>query len=681
MPRPTPPPAAGGAPVLLTRAAPDNAALAARLRAAGVAVLEWPALATDETPAPDGPEGLAARCRGCERALFTSRRGVEAFERQAGGADAARALLEGLKVAAVGPSTAARLGKLGVVADLVGDGSGALALVPRLALERPSRLLLVRSRAADDELPRALEAAGIAVSDLSLHGPVEPPAQRHPPRPVAAVACASPSAARRLLAWNPWLADAPFVAIGPTTARALESELGVRRVTVARRPDDDSLFRALAGLAGATETDTMHRTRSEEAHARASRVSPGGVHSPVRAFRAVGGTPVHVARGEGSRLIDLDGNSRLDFCLSWGPLILGHAHPAVVEAVREAAGRGLTFGASHPGEADLAEAVLEGYPELERVRFVSSGTEAVMTALRLARAATGRTLVLKFEGGYHGHLDALLVAAGSGLATFGTASSAGVPPQVAATTLVAPFDDEARLEELFAKHGGEIACVAVEPVPANDGLLVQRPEWLRRLRELCTHHGALLLFDEVITGFRLRYGGAGPILGVQPDLVTLGKIVGGGMPVGAVAGPAALMDRLAPLGPVYQAGTLSGNPVAMAAGRATLARLRDGEAYRALEELGGRFEARLRERAAPRLGLVRMGSILWPWLGEGPAPRRPDRIEAGHVERFRAMHGRLLDRGFYLPPSAREVLFLSTAHAAAEVESLADALADEALSA
>jgi len=423
---------------------------------------------------------------------------------------------------------------------------------------------------------------------------------------------------------------------------------------------------------------------SRAAFERARSLSPGGVHSPVRAFRSVGGTPVFFESAAGSRFTDLDGNEYVDFCLSWGPLILGHAHPAVVEAVREAATRGLSFGACHLGEADLSAAILEGFPDFERVRLVNSGTEAVMTAVRLARGATGRDLVLKFEGGYHGHLDSLLVKAGSGLATLGTSSSAGVPEAIAHTTLVSPLADESALRTIFAEHGKDIALVAIEPFPANMGLLPQPGSFLKLLRELCDEHGALLLFDEVITGFRLRYGSCGPLLDgegaiVKPDLVTLGKIVGGGLPIGAVTGPASLLDQLAPEGPVYQAGTLSGNPVSCAAGLATLSVLREEDPYPRLEALGARFQDALENAGPDWLRLQRRGSVSWLSLDGSPElPTRADQIGDAGVERFNAMHGRLLERGLYLAPSAHEVIFLSTAHSEADVDALSSAIIDEA---
>jgi glutamate-1-semialdehyde 2,1-aminomutase len=401
---------------------------------------------------------------------------------------------------------------------------------------------------------------------------------------------------------------------------------------------------------------------------------PGGVNSPVRAFKSVGGDPVFFARAGGARVGDEDGNELVDWCMSWGPLILGHAHEAVVRAVTEAASRGLSYGACHAAEAELAERVVGAIEGVDRVRMVSSGTEAVMTALRIARGYTGRTALIKFDGGYHGHSDALLVKAGSGLATFGTSSSSGVPESFAAETIVLPFDDEEALEEAFARHGSRVACAVVEPLPANTGLLVQRREWLERLRTLTREHGALLVFDEVITGFRLRYGAYGEMVGVRPDLVTLGKIVGGGMPVGAVAGPGELMELLSPEGDVYQAGTLAGNPVAMAAGIATLDALRDGRAYEALERVGRAFEDAVAAAQRPWLQARRVGSLVWVYLDEGALPVRADAISADAVERFNAVHGDLLEDGHYLPPSGFEVLFLSTAHTERDVRDLVDAL-------
>ncbi len=420
----------------------------------------------------------------------------------------------------------------------------------------------------------------------------------------------------------------------------------------------------------------MNRPQSEKLFQRACQVMPGGVSSPVRAFRSVGGNPVYFARAQGSRFEDVDGNRYSDFCMSWGPLVLGHAHPAVIEAVRTAAVDGLSYGACCEAEVQLAERVLQAFPLMEQVRFVSSGTEAVMTALRLARGATGRPKILKFEGGYHGHSDSLLVKAGSGLATFGTSSSLGVPAAFAEQTVVCPLDDEAALEAVFAQLGPELAAAVVEPLPGNNGLLEQRPEWLRTLRRLCTAHGTLLIFDEVISGFRMRFGGYGDLVQVPADIVTLGKVIGGGMPVGALAGPRDLMQQLAPVGGVYQAGTLSGNPISLAAGIATMDLLADGTAYTRLEVLGQRLDATLSDHAATRpwLRWRRAGSLIWFHLADVAVPRRADTIDDGAIARLNAIHGPMLDRGIYLPPSAYEVFFLSTAHSEAQVVELADNL-------
>ncbi len=415
----------------------------------------------------------------------------------------------------------------------------------------------------------------------------------------------------------------------------------------------------------------LKRERSAELFARACRVLPGGVDSPVRAFRAVGGTPLFYRDAGGAHFTDEDGNRFLDYVLSWGPLILGHAHPRVVAAVREAAGRGLTFGAPCAAETELAEAVTRMYPGCEMVRFVSSGTEAVMSALRVARGATGRPRVLKFEGCYHGHVDSMLVKAGSGLATFGTPSSAGIPAAVAELTAVVPLDDEAALAAAFDRYGSELAAAIVEPVPANAGLLLQRRDFLAALADQCRRHGALLVFDEVISGFRVGPGGAAAHYGITPDLATFGKVIGGGMPVGAYGGRRELMSLVAPLGPVYQAGTLSGNPVAMAAGLATLAELEATRGWEQLERLGARLEAGV-QAALASLGVpavfARLGSLFWLALQAGEAPHRYDRVDSAGAGRYADFHRACLERGVYLAPSAYEVGFLSTAHTAADVD-------------
>jgi glutamate-1-semialdehyde 2,1-aminomutase len=417
----------------------------------------------------------------------------------------------------------------------------------------------------------------------------------------------------------------------------------------------------------------MTRKKSEDLYKKACELMPGGVSSPVRAFKSVGGTPVYYQSAQGSRFKDEDGNQYTDYCMSWGPLILGHAHPAVIEAVEKAAKDGLSYGACCRKEIDLAELVLLAFGKMEQVRFVNSGTEAVMTAIRLARGITGRTKILKFIGGYHGHSDSLLVRAGSGLVTFGTSSSQGVPDAFVAETVVCPLDSEEALETAFKTYGNDLAAAIVEPLPANNGLLEQRPEWLKKLRQLTEDRGALLIFDEVISGFRLRFGGYGDSLGIDADLITLGKIIGGGMPVGAVAGSREIMQSLAPLGGVYQAGTLSGNPVSLAAGIATLELLSDEKVYEQLESLGQKLDVALEKAAGdlPFLKWRRLGSVFWLHLAEGDVPRRADRIRPESAERYNRIHPKLLDRGIYLAPSAYEVAFLSAAHTQEDAETLA----------
>ncbi|MFZ5475996.1 MAG: aspartate aminotransferase family protein [Myxococcota bacterium] len=408
-------------------------------------------------------------------------------------------------------------------------------------------------------------------------------------------------------------------------------------------------------------------TTHQEWFARAQKVLPGGVSSPVRAFRSVGGFPRYVARGSGATMIGEEGEKWTDYCLAWGPLILGHARPEVVAAVQMAAADGFCFGTTHRGEVELAERILAAFPGRERVRLVCSGTEAVITALRIARGATGRPKFLKFGGCYHGHGDAMLVKAGSGLVTFGVGDSAGVSPGAAADTLVLPLDSEEALEEAFAEFGSQIAGAIVEPLPANNGLLVQRRAWLQRLRDLCTRHGALLIFDEVISGFRFGYHGYEKLVDIRPDLTTLGKIVGGGMPLAAVVGTGAHMDLLAPAGPVYQAGTMAGHPVAVAAGIATLDILAKGEVYAHLDALGKHFDTLPR-----RSRWVRQGPILWPWLGDGEPPRTDTAIPSSVRAPFSRMHAAWLEAGIYFPPSAFEVGFLSSAHTAGDLDRLVE---------
>jgi glutamate-1-semialdehyde 2,1-aminomutase len=424
----------------------------------------------------------------------------------------------------------------------------------------------------------------------------------------------------------------------------------------------------------ATQPNTA---RSDALYERATRVIPGGVSSPVRAFRAVGGTPRFIARGAGQHLTDADGNTYLDLVNSWGALILGHAHPAVVRAISETASNGTTFGAPCEGEVELAERIVASYAALEQVRFVSSGTEAVMSAIRLARAFTGRDLIVKFSGCYHGHADHLLVAAGSGLATFGRPSSAGVPEAFTACTRVLPLDDESAVEALFAKEGSKIAAVIIEPVPANHGLLLQRKEFLESLRRITSQHGTLLIFDEVISGFRLARGGVAELTGIRPDLATFGKVIGGGMPVGAFGGPRKIMARLAPDGDTYQAGTLSGNPVAMASGIATLDILIKDNGWQKLEALGAELEGLLKPVLAEAgfpVHLTRAGSLFWMSFHEKGVPRTAAPLTDEASKRFSALFHAMLERGVYLPPSAYEACFLSLAHTSADLQRFTQAL-------
>jgi glutamate-1-semialdehyde 2,1-aminomutase len=409
---------------------------------------------------------------------------------------------------------------------------------------------------------------------------------------------------------------------------------------------------------------------SHEVFQRSLRYLAGGVDSPVRAFRAVGGEPVVIARGEGPYVYDVDGNRYIDYVCSWGPLILGHAHPAVVEAVRRAAERGTSYGAPTEAEADLAQVIVEAMPSIELLRFVNSGTEATMSALRLARAFTGRDKIVKFEGCYHGHADGLLVQAGSGVATFGLPDSPGVPASYAQETLAARYNDLASVEAVFDQHGDAIAAVIIEPVAGNMGVVPPQPGFLESLREMTRRVGALLVLDEVITGFRVAYGGAQSLYGVTPDLTCLGKIIGGGLPVGAYGGRREIMAMLAPEGPVYQAGTLSGNPLAMAAGLATLRELQSPGFYERLDTLSVKLVesvARAAKSAGVSLRLNRVGSMRTPFFVEAPVTDYASARRADTKLYARFFHA-MLERGVYLAPSQFEAVFMSSAHTGDEIE-------------
>ena len=418
--------------------------------------------------------------------------------------------------------------------------------------------------------------------------------------------------------------------------------------------------------------------RSEELFDRAEQVIPGGVNSPVRAFGSVGGTPIYVTEGKGCRIKTVDGRELVDFCCSWGPLVLGHANPEIVEAVAEAAALGTSFGINTPREVEFAELLCEQIPSMDKVRLVSSGTEATMTALRLARGVTGRSKIVKFDGCYHGHSDSLLVAAGSGLLTGGISSSAGVSSSVADDTIVVPYNDEDAIREVFAARGKEIAAVIVEPVAGNMGLIEPPLSFLHELRALTTASGALLIFDEVITGFRFWSTTYGILCGIDPDLTCLGKVIGGGLPIGAVGGLSEVMDKLAPLGDVYQAGTLSGNPVAVAAGLATLNALKRDEPYKRLAELGSTLEEGLNAAAAAAgvpFHVARKDGAFTPFFRSEAVACLADAKQCDTVAFGRFFHA-MLERGFYLSPSQFEVDFISTAHEEADIEAFISAAAD-----
>lgn len=419
----------------------------------------------------------------------------------------------------------------------------------------------------------------------------------------------------------------------------------------------------------------MKTSRSEELFAKAKSLFPGGVNSPVRAFGSVGGTPRFITKGKGSKVWDADGNKYIDFCASWGPMILGHANDQIEKAIIGAVKEGTSFGAPTMQENELADLIISNHRYIERIRFVSSGTEAVMSAIRLARGYTGRNKVIKFEGCYHGHVDHLLVKAGSGLATFGESSSAGVPKSFVDETIVLELNNLDAVKAAFNEFEDDVAAVIIEPIPANNGLLLQDGEFLNGLREICNEHDSMLIFDEVISGFRVGFEGAAGMYNIQPDIFTFGKIIGGGMPVGAFASSEKVMNSVAPLGPVYQAGTLSGNPVAMAAGKAALDQLLKPGFYSDMETKTNKLVSAVMDHVQSKGHDVKMfsiGSIYWIAFSDRPSIRSASEIDPESMEIYRTFYHTLLENGFYIGPSGYEVGFVSSAHSEEEIAQAAN---------
>lgn len=425
-------------------------------------------------------------------------------------------------------------------------------------------------------------------------------------------------------------------------------------------------------------TDTIQRTKSAELFEEAKNYFPGGVNSPVRAFKSVSGPPLFIKEGDGCRIVDEDDNSYIDFCCSWGPLILGHNHAGIRESVIETVKKGTSFGTPNKLGNELGKLIVDNNPYIEKIRFVSSGTEAVMSAIRLARGVTGKNKVLKFEGCYHGHVDSLLVKAGSGLATFGVSTSAGIPPSFAEETIVIPLNDPDLLEETLSKYADQIACIIVEPVPANNGLLIQNKSFLECLRIKCYKHNVLLIFDEVISGFRVGFTGAAGYYNIKPDIITYGKIIGGGMPVGAYGASAEIMSNIAPEGPVYQAGTLSANPVAMSAGYAAMKALLAPNFYEDMEAKTATFVGQIQaycDEKGYEVNIHQIGSIFWVAFSKKRI-LSSDQIDPASMEHFKVLHHELLQKGVYLGPSGYEVGFVSAAHTADDLKEAADIICE-----
>lgn len=577
-----------------------------------------------------------------------------------------------LPVFVAGPSTGIVLSGAGLDARAPAMATGGEAAVRMLVAAGFRHPLFVGARESAGTVEAACASQGLDLAKLSVYATGTSPelsaSDLPAPSGIDAAVFLAPSAVRMLRELSPdgfrALAESvPAAAAGEATLQALR-DAGWRDARPAPGPELTQLVQPFGG--------TMS---SQELFARSLAVTPGGVHSPVRAFRNVGAEPFYVASAEGARLSTVDGKELVDWVGSWGPMVLGHAHPAVAKAIQAALASGSSFGACSIPEVELSEEICRRNPWVEKVRLVSSGTEATMSALRLARGFTGRAAFVKFRGCYHGHGDSFLVAAGSGALTHGHPSSPGVTPDTAKDTLVAEFNDLESVESCFAARPGEIACVFVEPIPGNMGLIPPEPGFLEGLRELCDEHGALLVLDEVMTGFRVGAAGAAGRLGVRPDLATYGKIIGGGLPLAAFGGRRDIMDKLSPLGPVYQAGTLSGNPLACAAGLALLGELTPA-VYSRLEALGERLETRL----APRLAgmpvrFQRIGSMATLFFHEGPVRTFAD-VAACDNAAFGRFFRSMLDKGHFLPPAQFEAFFVSAAHTETDIDKFAEDLSE-----
>lgn len=617
---------------------------------------------------PSGDIDLARRMADKDCLIATSPRAAKWIRKQAIPADRRK------PVFVAGPATGAFLAADGWDVRVPALATGGEAATRMLAAAGFRRPLFVGARETAGTVEEACRSLDLDLDHLAVYATGArkdlDPSELPDPESVQAAAFLAPSAVRFLERLAPvyfrqLARTRPATACGEATLQALR-ELEWRDIRPASGPDLPKLVQAFGG--------TMS---SSELFARSQAVTPGGVHSPVRAFRNVGAEPFYVASAKGSRLTTVDGKEFVDWVGSWGPMVLGHSHPAVAAAIQSTLASGSSFGACSVPEVELSEEICRRNPWVQKVRLVSSGTEATMSALRLARGFTGRPAFIKFRGCYHGHGDSFLVAAGSGALTHGHPSSPGVTPDTAKDTLVAEFNDLESVEAAFAARPGEISCIFVEPVPGNMGVVPAQPGFLEGLRTLCDEHGALLILDEVMTGFRVGARGAAGLLGIQPDLATYGKIIGGGLPLAAFGGRADIMDKLSPLGPVYQAGTLSGNPLACAAGLALLRELTP-EVYTRLSLLGERLEKALLPRIAGKpLRFQRVGSMATIFFHDGPVRTFAD-VAACDNAAFGRFFRLMLDKGHFLPPAQFEAFFLSAAHTEVEVDRLADDMVDAA---